>query len=108
MSETISRDELDRRERMIAAELLQRADEQAEKRIVTAVESVVTNVSLHVAMSEKMTAQKIDSLSKATRLWIGMALIGGQGVAALMAALVTKQAPLAPTVQAIQGFLPFV
>lgn len=108
MTEQISRDELDRRERLIAAELLAEADARAEKRIVAAVESVVTNVSLHVAMSERVTAEKIDGLRSSTRLWIGMGLISGQAVAALMAALVTKQAPLMPAVEAVASFLPFV
>ena len=96
----VSRSELESRERLLAAELLAKADERAEKRIVTAVEAAVTSVTLHIGLSEKTTAVKIDGLETATstkidglrsstRLWISLGLVGGQTVAATVAAYIT-------------------
>lgn len=88
-SEPITREELDRRERLASAELLLAADERAERRIVLAVEAAVTNVLVHVGMSEKTTVAKIDGLRNTIRWQIIAALAGGQTLAAVAAAYMT-------------------
>lgn len=97
MAEPITQAELDRRDRLIAAELLAAANTQAEQRIVAAVESVMTNVTLHLGMSEQVVSARIDTVGErldGMKWKMLAALVGGQAVAGLMAALVTGRVPV--------------
>lgn len=105
-NQPITQEELNRRDRLIAAELLAAADEQAEKRIVSAVEAVMTNVTLHVGMSEKTVSAKIEGLKSTFRWQVIAGLTGGQTLAAIAAAYMTGNGQKAEAVAA--ALLPFV
>jgi hypothetical protein len=92
----LTQEELERRERLIAAEVLAAADERAERRIVAAVDAVMTNVTMHVGMAEKTLVARIDGLK-----WkMIAALVGGQAVAGLLAGLTTGRVPVPSEVTA--------
>lgn len=97
MGEPVTHSDLDRREaaalaaaRLLAAQTLEAADLRSDQKIVAAVEAVTTNVTLHVGMAEKATLARIDGLK-----WrMIAALVGGQTIAALMAALAAGRVPV--------------
>lgn len=82
-----SRDEVIRVAVLEAAKV---AEEKADRRLLAAVEAVITDVTRQIGMSEKVTAAKIDGLK-----WrMIAALLGGQTMAGLVATLIhTRSTP---------------
>lgn len=107
---SVTRDDLQRAKdeavRLATAEAVRQADEAAHANIVSAVEAVVTNVTIQIGMSEKTTTAKIDGLRTATRAWIIAGLAGGQTLAAIAAAYTTGNGQ--KVAQAASALLPFV
>lgn len=84
---SLTNEQLEDRAKLAIAEAVALADEKAEQRINKAVEATTTNVVLHVAMSEKVMVERIDSLK-----WrMTAALLGGQVAAGLVAAVATQK-----------------
>lgn len=92
--EHVTRDELQRtRDEVIRLAVLEAekvAAKNADRRLLSAVEAVITDVTRQIGMSEKVTAAKIDGLK-----WrMISALLGGQVLAGMVAAVITRTSPM--------------
>jgi hypothetical protein len=89
----VTLDELEAKIELTRLKAVSLADEKAEKRIIAAVEAIISNVTLQIGMSEKTLAEKM----KTKTAWAVSMFLGGQAIAGLTAALVTRTTPAEAT-----------